>query len=170
MVEDLIKMEAGIEVDAQEPRIVKVGLLLHAADNLEAHLLGGFSGSFSSKSVCRFCHIQYSQLDDNIHNFDGDEPHKKWTVSEYDKVAKSLARQDTDQEVEEIIENFDNDNEEEHNDYEDDEEDDDDEEEEDDVHEEDEVHNKWGIKSDCPLNILQSFHCVNGFPPGLRFS
>ena len=28
------------------------------------------------------------------------------------------------------------------------------------------VVNKRGLKSVCPLNILRSFHCVNGFPLG----
>ena len=54
MVEDLIKLEGGILVNIPEPKVIKIGLLLYAADNLEAHQIGGYSGSFSSKSICRF--------------------------------------------------------------------------------------------------------------------
>ena len=51
LINDLKKLQNGITVNCPEPKVVKAGLLLHAADNLEAHLIGGFSGSFSSKSV-----------------------------------------------------------------------------------------------------------------------
>ena len=161
MVEDLIKLEGGMLVNIPEPEMIKVGLLLHAADNLEAHLLGGFSGSFSSKSICRFCHIQYEQLDDNIHDFDGDKPHERWTVQEYDTIANSLESQETSAEVEYVIDV----GEAEEDDFEDDESEED--EDEDNDVADDEILNKWGMKSVCPLNVLQSFHCVNGFPPDL---
>ena len=34
LIEDLKKLEAGIEINTPEPRVVKAGLLLHSADNL----------------------------------------------------------------------------------------------------------------------------------------
>ena len=73
MVDNLLTLESGITVNLEEPSTIKVGLLLHAADNLEAHLLSGMSTCFSSKSICRFFHIQYDQLDSNIHDYDGAE-------------------------------------------------------------------------------------------------
>ena len=169
MVEDLLKLEVGIVVNIPEPTTFKVGILLHSADNLEAHLLGGFNGSFSSKSVCRWCHIQYDQLEDNIHDFDGEHPHEKWTAAEYDTVALALERHESIEEVDNVIEIDDRADDDaceldEEDDYEDDDEDTDDGEEEDlpGV-----INEKGGIKSLCPLNVLQSFHCVNGFPPGM---
>ena len=69
LVDDLLKLEEGVLIDH---RRVKFGLLLYAADNLEAHQLGGFSKCFSSNSICRFCHCQYENLDSHIHDFDGE--------------------------------------------------------------------------------------------------
>ena len=77
MREDLLKLEEGIMVDFPEPKTIKVGVCLYVADNLEAHQMGGFSACFSSKSVCRFCHIQYEDLDDNIHDYDGERAFDK---------------------------------------------------------------------------------------------
>ena len=59
LVEDLKKLEIGVDVKIPVIRRVKCGVLCYSADNLEAHLLGGFSGNFSSKDVCRVCHCQY---------------------------------------------------------------------------------------------------------------
>ena len=53
LIEDLSKLESGLLMNIPEPKICKFGLLLYVADNLEAHTIGGFSASFSSKSVCR---------------------------------------------------------------------------------------------------------------------
>ena len=131
---------------------------MHAADNLEAHLLGGFSGSFSSKSVCRFCHIQYLDLETHIHDYDGDQSHSRWTVQEYDSIAGRLPQQETDEIEEQVLlpaEGSD-----------DDESDDDVSESEDEEEEEVDIET-WGVKSLCPLNVLQSFHCTEGFVPDL---
>ena len=103
MVEDLIKLEEGIMVNIPDPKVIKIGLLLHAADNLEAHQLGGFSGSFSSKSICRFCHCQYEDLDVNIHDHDGQKAHKRWSIQEYDDIAGSLEQPETIETVENVI-------------------------------------------------------------------
>ena len=89
LVEDLKILETGITVHQPVERVVKAGLLIHPADNLEAHGVGGYSMSFSSKDVCRFCHLQYEDLVENIHDYCGD-PHLKWSVEEYDKVARSV--------------------------------------------------------------------------------
>jgi hypothetical protein len=45
LLEDLLKLEAGVKIGG---RIVKMGLICYSADNLEAHVVGGFSQSFSS--------------------------------------------------------------------------------------------------------------------------
>ena len=98
-----MKLEEGIIVNNPEPNKVKFGLHLYAADNLEAHQLSGFSSCFSSKSVCRWCHIQYEQLDDNIHDYDGDRAHDKWTTKEYDAIVSKLAPLDTADEVDDVV-------------------------------------------------------------------
>ena len=162
LVKDLVKLERGILINIPEPKVVKFGLLLYAADNLEAHQLGGFSSCFSSKSICRHCHIQYDQLDENIHDMDGEEPHARWTVQEYDSIISSIEDQEMTEDVEDVVEmesliaadedDFDDEGSEDGED--------------DNDGEEGIIDNRW-IKSRCPLNILQSFHCVNGFPPDL---
>ena len=53
-MKDLKVLEAGVTVTFPVHRVIKCGLLIHPADNLEAHGVGGFSSSFSSKDVCRF--------------------------------------------------------------------------------------------------------------------
>ena len=90
LVQDLQKLEIGFDIFIPQKKTVKAGLLLYSADNLEAHQLGGFSCSFSSRSICRFCHIQYNDLDQHIHDYDGDESHKRWQISEYDSIAGSF--------------------------------------------------------------------------------
>ena len=86
LVEDLKILEAGVAVQYPIQRTVKCGLLIHPADNLEAHAVGGFSQSFSSDDICRFCHCQYDDLKENIHDY-GSFVHDKWTTEEYDAAA-----------------------------------------------------------------------------------
>jgi len=126
---------------------------------LEAHQLGGFSGSFSSRSICRFCHIQYNDLDQHIHDYDGDESHKRWQISEYDSIAgafeplpsvNTIESDDPPQEISEDDADYAS--------YSDDSETEEFPEEPDE---------DWGVKHSCPLNVLKSFHCVNGLPPDL---
>jgi len=83
LLEDLKKLESGIDVGG---RIVKVGLLCHVGDNLEQHLVGGFSGSFSSKDVCRACHQQYQDLD----SISGVPKCSPWTIEEYEDAVKNI--------------------------------------------------------------------------------
>ena len=85
-----MKLEEGIVINIPEPKTVKLGLLLHSSDNLEAHTIGGYSGSFSSKSICRFCHCQYEEFETRIHDCDGEEPHARWSIQEYDNIARSI--------------------------------------------------------------------------------
>ena len=53
MIKDLLVLETGVTVFYPVKRVVKCGVLVYAADNLEAHAVGGFSQSFSSKDICR---------------------------------------------------------------------------------------------------------------------
>ena len=154
LVDDLLKLEEGVLIDH---RRVKFGLLLYAADNLEAHQLGGFSKCFSSNSICRFCHCQYENLDSHIHDFDGETAHKRWSISEYDSIVASLGEEG----MSDIEYLYNNDgNETDDNDSDGDEDggisDSDNEDRED-----------WGVKSKCPLNKLSSFHSVGSMPPDL---
>ena len=162
LVQDLKTLEEGIVVNILGcHNIVRFGLLLYSADNLEAHTLSGLSASFSSKSVCRACHIQYEQLDDNIHDYDGSSCHSRWTVEEYDSIVdalvpdKQIDTTDEQQYDEEqiIYEYCDSDS------YDDAESGSDCSE-----HEAGMIENDWGVKSKCPFNELQSFHCIQGFP------
>ena len=52
-MQDLKLLEAGIVVNYPVERVVRCGVLIHPADNLEAHGVGGFSQCFSSKDICR---------------------------------------------------------------------------------------------------------------------
>ena len=90
LIDDLLKLEAGIWLDFPVRRLVKCGVLIHAGDNLESHSVGGFSMNFSSKDVCRFCHQQYSALSDCIHELDIPEQRKFWTVEEYDAICDRI--------------------------------------------------------------------------------
>ena len=162
------QLEEGIVVNIPDPKELKVGLCLYIADNLEAHQMGGFSSCFSSKSICRFCHIQYEQLDDNIHDYDGNAAHDKWSVDEYESIIANLnEEEETVDDVQGPVlaremlteadmfapdsDNMDNSS---------DSDDPGDDSDKEDI-------NDRGVKSKCPLNTLQSFHCVNGFPPDL---
>ena len=66
--EDLKTLEEGIVINYPIQRKVKCGLILHPADNLEVHGVGGFSRSFNAGEICRFCHITHTDLQENVHN------------------------------------------------------------------------------------------------------
>ena len=59
LLNDLQLLEDGVTARG---KTVKAGLLVHLGDNLEAHLIGGFSTCFSSGYVCRQCHIKHADL------------------------------------------------------------------------------------------------------------
>ena len=128
------------------PKIVQFGLLLYCADNLEAHLVGGFSCSFSSKSICRFCHCQYSDLGCKIHDAETDTPHSRWSANEYDQIVSrlfedvmlsgnELEQSDLSSNESEIV-SFDTDKENFDGDIE-------------------ECNETWGVKTVCPFNVFK---------------
>merc|ERR1712096_115491 len=127
---------------------------------------GGFSASFSSKDICRFCHAQYLDLnDDHIHNYDGEEAHEPWTIEEYDDITDDLDEMPDDANdltvtTEENL--FDQFEEPETDSSEDDEP----ESEPESISEEleNEVGNR-GLKSLCVFNKLKAFNCVTSMPP-----
>ena len=172
LMKDLKKLEEGIMVNNPTPRLVKCGLLLHAGDNLESHTVGGFSTCFSSRDVCRFCHITYTDLVDHIHDFDGEENHEFWNIAEYDRICDDIERNDdndgsphenqTSEPLLEIEGHLFDEHEEPTEDY-----DDSDDANENDDDEADERRSTYGLRERCPFNSLQSFHAVYGFPPDL---
>lgn len=80
LVDDLLRLEQGIPV--RDGKILRAGLLCHLGDNLESHTVGGFSTCFSSRDVCRKCHIQYSDLQDMT----GLPKALPWSKEEYDNI------------------------------------------------------------------------------------
>ena len=172
LVDDLKKLENGIEVENPVPRIIKCGVLLHSGDNLESHSVGGFSMSFSSRDVCRFCHIQHEELSNNIHGLDGETQLRGWTVAEYDEICDSIESTLDEQvfEIEDTIIDTPVLDFEDHLFDEFDEPEDFDspvsgeglEEEEDEERKE-----MYGLRHRCPFNSLQAFHAVYSFPPDI---
>lgn len=163
LVENLTKLEEGVTVHHPVQRLVKCGLLLHPSDNLEAHCVGGFSQSFSSLDICRFCHIQYNDLHDNIHNY-GSKQHRKWTREEYDRAAAAQVVEERNRTLDESHDEDDN--------FEadagvsldssiSDTDSSADEETDESGPEEQEL---FGIKHRYPLNVLKAFHSTSGFP------
>ena len=169
LVKDLKILEDGVVVDYPVKRTVKCGVLIHPCDNLEAHTVGGFSQSFSSKDICRWCHIQHSDLVDRIHDF-GEHPHAKWTAMEYDRAAlaaekkiqassENLSEEESnddatassDEDVDSSDEDFDPTDDTSTGDPSSD--------------EEIESGLMFGVKHECPLNCLDAFHSIGGFPP-----
>ena len=167
---DLQTLESGIVIDFPVTRRVKLGVLCYASDNLEASLVGGFSACFSSKDVCRVCHIQHQQLESHIHDFDDESPHKYWSENEYDRIAQTLDNEEEESDMPQIedikpenlfsgddgsdlVEQSDSADSDLNDDISD---------------TEDRVLNTQGVKSKCPLNILNSFHrdelnCINQY-------
>ena len=145
LVKDLKLLELGVTVHYPVQQIVKCGVLMHPADNLEAHGVGGFS----SKDICRWCHCQHSDLLENIHDY-GLTPHARWTVEEYDKAAVAAKKKKKDQESKELDHSSTSSEEQPSEESED----------------EDETE-LFGVTHTCPLNSLQSFHATTGFPPDI---
>lgn len=57
----------------------------------QASLVGGFSCCFSSKDICRLCHLQHKDLPD-IHGIPTSRP---WTKADYDLAAEKFLTSDT---------------------------------------------------------------------------
>ena len=156
LVADLKSLETGIIISFPMTRRVKAGVLCYAADNLEASVVGGFSACFSSKDICRTCHIQHKDLETHISDYDGSSPHSYWSETEYDAIVQSL-NVDADEEVEN-----------EASQSEEDEHSGESEGAASDISDsvsdgelsdgEDNIVDKHGVKSNCPLNVLESFH------------
>ena len=168
-IDDLKTLEIGVEIKSPSIRKVKLGAVAYASDNLEASLVGGFSSNFSSKDICRLCHIQHPQLEEQVHDVDG-KLYGLWTAEEYNEICASLETDvdEMDDEIEsndavDVDVNEDNlftefetlESEDSEADSEDNEED---------MYEDETVLDKRGVKSECPLNVLQSFHSTSGFP------
>ena len=152
LVEDLMKIEGGMVIGLPVVKTIKCGVACYSADNLEAHIMGGFRACFSSGEVCRVCHINYCDLDDNIHDLCEGGNIEKWTVSEYDQIVNTFKETDhsSDDEVDDDL-NLDLSS--------------DDSDLATEKATDGDYLNSRGLKSMCPLNVLSSFHCINGFPP-----
>ena len=163
-VDDLKLLESGIAVEKPVARTVKAGLLAYSADNLEAHIIGGFSPCFSSRDICRFCHLKYKNLCTNIHNFAAENAHKPWTVEEYDIIVNGFDKSADDIGFEEttrdnLFTEFDEP-------AEDDElEESEEESDQDEENEEEDTTDNYGLKTECVFNKLAAFHCVTSMPP-----
>ena len=153
LIDDLKKLEIGVEIKVPETRRLKLGVLCYTSDNLEATVIGGFSGSFSSRDICRICHIQHKDLENAIC-----DEHDLWTIEEYDLICTSEFREEDDVAVVNEEVNADNlfalegDS---HG--------------SDDASDEsegmgDEPLATRGLKSECSFNVLKSFHATTSFP------
>jgi len=78
----LKKLEEGVNIG---DKVLKMGIVAHLGDNLESHTVGGFSACFSSKDVCRACHLQHKELP----NITGIPSAPKWTQDEYDEAVNA---------------------------------------------------------------------------------
>ena len=108
----------------------------------------------------RFCHIQYGDLEDHIHNYDGKTPHNAWNEEEYNahKIQEEFREDEMDIEMAEVDfalnlfneygDPSDSDNSSGNN------------------SESDDVSAaNFGLKRKCVFNQLKSFHCVTSMPP-----
>jgi hypothetical protein len=140
--------------------------ILYIIPLFQAHIVGGFSGSFSSKDVCRFCHCKHDDLAEHIHNFDGEDAHKPWTVEEYNKIAEHLPKNQVEDcgHTQVTGLNLFDEYEEPDDDPDDDLDEESDEESEGEDSEVEETDN-YGVKRECVFNKLRTFHCVTSMPP-----
>ena len=163
LVEDLKELEIGIEIQYPFVKTIQLGVLAYSADNLESHNVGGFSSCFSSRDICRFCHIEHSQLVENIHDFDGEKMMDYWSQEEYDKICDSMDRENDVVDSSQVDSYFtveaDMSMEEGDGSCSD----------LSDAESEDgstkEKLKRFGITRRCPFNALESFHAVTSLPP-----
>lgn len=85
LVDDLKRLEEGVLVGS---RVIQMGIIAHLGDNLESHTVGGFSCCFSSKDICRVCHLQHQELP----SISGIPSARKWTQDEYDNAVRSIGQ------------------------------------------------------------------------------
>ena len=175
LINDMLALEKGITIDKPFRRTVKVGFMLHLGDNLESHSVGGFSACFSSRDICRVCHIQHSDLQSKIHDYISG-PHKYWSQEEYDNIVDTFFPEEPTTEVDnqnlrlhlfdEVEEPGDQTADVDNTDIEDFEEDGSETEEEGEDNDEEENNMKQhGLTQRCPFNKLSAFHAVDSFPP-----
>ena len=113
---------------------------------------------YTSLDICRVCHCQYSDLETHIHDADS-TPHQYWTKEEYNQIVESLDEDQPNIHSEDVEVDAENmftaeglEGNEESSDSADSE--------SDNEGDHDDVINKRGIKSSCPLNVLDSFHSI----------
>ena len=175
LINDMLALEKGITIDKPFRRTVKVGFMLHLGDNLESHSVGGFSACFSSRDICRVCHIQHSDLQSKIHDYISG-PHKYWSQEEYDIIVDTFFPEEPTTEVDnqnlrlhlfdEVEEPGDQTADADNTDIEDFEEDGSETEEEGEDNDEEENNMKQhSLTQRCPFNKLSAFHAVDSFPP-----
>ena len=171
-INDLKKLEDGVVIQFPMTRRVKLGIACYSADNLEASIVGGFSACFSSKDVCRVCHIEHKDLDTCIHDLPG-KVYSLWSEEEYDRIIQTSIQDDMDEDDNDETVEIDSENLFTEFITETDEEDDSDVEGNDSSGDDDGAGqvgrntaavNTRGLKAECPLNVLSSFHCTKGFP------
>ena len=118
----------------------------------------------------RFCHIQHGDLADDIHDYNS-KVHEKWSAEEYDKAAQVLENNEGyDESEDECGDGMDIERSVDGSDGSDGDSEDDAESADDTISDdEDEVENVelFGMKHRCPLNDLEAFHAISGFPPDL---
>ena len=108
----------------------------------------------------RFCHAQYADLDDRIHDFVREPAHQPWTIEEYE--AHEVQEESSGGEVgvemaEEELTLF--------NEYDEPLSDSDDETGDNSEVDEDDPRVNYGLRRKCVFNPLQAFHCVTSMPP-----
>ncbi len=59
LIEDLHMLEEGIPFGSTT---LKAGIVAYLSDNLEAHTVSGLSCCFSSRDICRVCHLQVKKF------------------------------------------------------------------------------------------------------------
>jgi hypothetical protein len=88
LIEDLLKLEAGVQVGNG---IVKAGVVAYLGDNQESHAVAGMSICFSSYDVCRICHQQHADLQETCSTPES-QPSQPWTREEYDEACAELEK------------------------------------------------------------------------------
>lgn len=92
VLQDLKQLEEGVLVDGE---LIRAGLLIYSADNLEAHEIAGIQTHFNSGYVCRFCKIKHNELGEL--EIPGFLSYPKMTLTEYDRAVSLLENEQTPQ-------------------------------------------------------------------------
>lgn len=106
----------------------------------------------------RFCHAQYEDLDNRIHDFVEEPAHQPWTVEEYEAHEVQEERSETEDGVEMVAEELTL-----FNEYDEPLSDSDDDTGGNSEAEEPRVN--FGLKTKCIFNQCEAFHCVTSMPP-----